>query len=78
MNSDGSNATQLTNAVSGDVFPNWSPDGRTIIYGHVPGNGPDRYPDLWTMDLHGKHQTQVTRTPLWESEPDWGTAQPVR
>jgi TolB protein len=68
---DGSGLTQLTKA-GRNIEPNWSPDGKQIVYGHQPGVGPDHFPDLWEMDASGKNPAPVVQTRLWESEPDWG------
>ena len=74
---DGSELTRLTKS-GRNIEPNWSPDGRQIIYGHQPGVGRNHFPDLWEMDANGKNKAPVVQTKLWESEPDWGTAPPTR
>lgn len=73
---DGSNLKQLTNR-GRNIEPNWSPDGKKIIYAHQPGTGAEGPPDLWVMDSTGKNTKTLTQTNQWESEPDWGTAKPV-
>jgi Tol biopolymer transport system component len=72
---DGSGLTQLTDA-GRNIEPNWSPNGKKIIYAHQPATGPGQ-PDLWSMDASGKSKHPLVQTKLWESEPDWGTAPPV-
>jgi Tol biopolymer transport system component len=72
---DGSDLTQLV-GVGTNIEPNWSPDGKKIIYGHEPGTGPAHLSDLWLMDANGKNNKPVVQTTLWESEPDWGIAPP--
>ncbi len=73
---DGSGLTRLTN-VGRNIEPNWSPDGKRIIYAHEPGAGSDHLPDLWVMDSTGTRKKALVQTDLWESEPDWGTATPI-
>jgi Tol biopolymer transport system component len=72
---DGAGLTQLTDA-GRNIEPNWSPNGKKIIYAHQPATGPGQ-PDLWSMDASGKNKNPLVQTKLWESEPDWGTAPPV-
>jgi Tol biopolymer transport system component len=76
VGADGSHVTRLTD-VGRNIEPTWSPDGKTIIFAHQPGVGSRRLPDLWTMGASGADKRAVVRTLLWESEPDWGTAQPL-
>ena len=73
---NGSGQTRLTNA-GRNIEPNWSPDGKTIVYAHQPGVGANQLPDLWVMDSTGKNEKALIQTKLWESEPDWGTAEPI-
>lgn len=70
---DGTEMKRLSNA-GWNIEPNWSPDGSKVVYAHEPGTGTDGLPDLWTMDVSGKHKAPVVQTGRWDSEPDWGTA----
>jgi Tol biopolymer transport system component len=72
---DGSGLTRLTDA-GRNIEPNWSPNGKKIIYAHQHATGPGQ-PDLWSMDASGKNKNPLVQTKLWESEPDSGTAPPV-
>ena len=74
---DGSGATKLTSA-GRNIEPNWSPDGAKIAYAHEPGRGALHLADLWEMDSTGANKHAIVQTKLWESEPDWGTAAPIR
>lgn len=74
---DGSQLTRLTSA-GRNIEPNWSPDGKRIVYAHQPGRGALHLADLWLMDASGRNKRAVVQSKLWESEPDWGTAAPVR
>jgi Tol biopolymer transport system component len=58
----------LKTKVDGFAFePNWSPDGKRIIFGVF---GPE-HPDLFTADPDGSHVSQVFDTPDFENGPDW-------
>jgi Tol biopolymer transport system component len=48
----------------------FSPDGRRIVYSR---SGLGGLPDIFTMRVDGTHVHQVTRMPLWQSAPDWGS-----
>ncbi len=54
MDSDGTDATQLTNAGDCELSPRWSPDGSQILYKSCP-----RPSDLWVMDADGTDQHVV-------------------
>jgi Tol biopolymer transport system component len=47
----------------------FSPDGRRVVYSRTGEAG---LPDLFTARIDGTDERQVTRTPLWDSAPDWG------
>jgi Tol biopolymer transport system component len=47
-----------------DPTSTWSPDGRFIAF--------TRDGDIWTVDLEGGAEQQVTDTPEYESSPAWG------
>jgi Tol biopolymer transport system component len=72
VNSDGSNATQLTNGDIGDVFPNWSPDGTrlTFTYGECSGSD-QQIPEIFTMDIASKVQTQLTNNNIVDATSAW-------
>ena len=58
----------LKTKVDGFAFePNWSPDGKRIIFGVF---GPAQ-PDLFTADPDGSHVSQVFDTADFENGPDW-------
>jgi Tol biopolymer transport system component len=48
----------------------FSPDGRRIVYAQTGQGG---VPDIFTMNRNGGGRRQLTRTPRWESAPDWGS-----
>ena len=47
----------------------FSPDGTAITLGM---SGVDGQADVWTIGIDGTGLAPVTRTPLWDSAPDWG------
>ena len=70
---DGTGRKQLTHFPSGTWVgrASFSPDGKAIVFGKGPEGGNI---DVFTMRLDGSHIQRVTRSPLWESAPDWGPA----
>lgn len=66
MNSDGTNAKNLTNHKASDVFPAWSPDGKQIAF----TSNRDGDLNIYVMDADGRNLKQVTtgkvnRAPTW-------------
>jgi TolB protein len=69
---DGSGLRQITH-VSADTMllsASFSPNGARIVFSQTGRSG---QPDIFTMRVDGSDVHQVTRTPLWESAPDWGS-----
>jgi TolB protein len=68
---DGSGLAQLTHVGGGTklLSASFSPDGTRIVFAMAPRG---RLPELYTMASDGSDVQQVTRTPKWESRPDWG------
>jgi Tol biopolymer transport system component len=52
-------------------YPAFSPDGRWIVFAK---SGKGGEPDIFVMRANGSGIRPVTRTPLWDSAPDWGNA----
>jgi TolB protein len=48
----------------------FSPDGRSIVFSKTGKAGT---PDLFTMRSDGSRIKPLTRTPVWDSAPDWGS-----
>lgn len=44
---DGSNVCQLTRGPGFKYDPDWSPDGRRLLYRYEPPSGLARYPKVW-------------------------------
>lgn len=70
---DGTGARVLTHFPSGThvTSGSFSPDGTSITFGKGPEGGNI---DVFTMSFDGSHITRLTRSPLWDSAPDWGPA----
>jgi Tol biopolymer transport system component len=68
MNTDGSDARQLTDASTDDYAPEVSPDGRHVIFGaHRNGF------QIWRMDVDGENPKQITfgtGSPTYSYSPD--------
>jgi TolB protein len=69
MDADGKNVTKLTDDGNpiGFGYPAWSPDGKTIAYGHGDGNGVDVY----TVGADGKDRKQLTKLGGVTTYPCW-------
>lgn len=59
--------TQLTKGEQQDYWPQWSPDGRRIVF-YVNKNG-NR--DIWMMDADGKNLRRLTDNPAQDVDPSW-------
>jgi TolB protein len=64
---DASSAQQLTDGPGYDFQPDWSPDGRFIVY--VSGSGEAL--ELWLLDLESGRTSQLTHTGSVNVEPRW-------
>ena len=78
MHTDGSHARQLTQkvlpATGEDTEPQWSPDGRRILFQrwNVRTAEPVDTVALWVLDLRSGHQRQITPSSLMAGDtPDW-------
>jgi len=57
MDADGTDQTRITNSVTHDGRPAWSPDGARIAFQRVCGT---RCQDIWVMNADGSGQTNLT------------------
>jgi Tol biopolymer transport system component len=68
MNSDGSNAMNLTKSAEHEHYPQVSPDGTKICYTVDAGEGRETIRSLWVMDSDGKNRKKLVeyaREPFW-------------
>jgi TolB protein len=70
---DGTGLNQITHVAAGTKVysSSFSPDGTSITLGM---SGVDGAADVYTMHLDGTAITPVTRTPQWDSAPDWAAS----
>jgi Tol biopolymer transport system component len=70
---DGSGLRQITHAAADDKVysASFSPDGKAVTFGMT---GVDEQADVWRIGVDGSGLAAVTRTPSWDSAPDWGPA----
>jgi Tol biopolymer transport system component len=66
MDADGSNQQQVTTALGADLYPEWSPDGRELIYGSCRNFF---YFNLYAYDTTTGTERQVTN---WFFYNEWG------
>jgi TolB protein len=68
MNLDGTGVTRLTNnGNADDVNPNWSPDGKRILYQSYQ----DGQAEIYTMNADGTGQIRLTNSSAYEGMPAW-------
>ena len=68
MNADGTQQIQLTNDLSNELDPSWSPDGTKIVF-ISDRNGPDF--DIYVMNADRSNVTQLTNDEANEFGPAW-------
>jgi Tol biopolymer transport system component len=67
IGADGTGLTNLTQTVSGESRPDWSPNGQQIAFAsNRSGNT-----DIWIMDADDSNVVQVTNHPSSDAAPDW-------
>jgi Tol biopolymer transport system component len=77
MNADGSTVQQLTTDPAYDQFPQWSPDGSTIVYDNsgakTKGGDPEFSPtaEIWTVDVNTRTKARLTRNGVPDYSPSY-------
>jgi len=70
MNADGSNLHRLSQSSYNELFPAWSPDGKTIVF--LSGGASKEVFGLSRMDIDGSNLTQLSKTlysmPTWSPD----------
>lgn len=74
MNSDGSGQTRLTNELTNDESPSWSPDGSKIVFrSDRERDCCDPSSQVWTMNGDGTNQTNVSNSGNGDYTASWAT-----
>ena len=68
MNADGSNAEQIITNLTGDFYPDWSPDGLSITFDALGANGNG---EVFSIPASGGTPTQLTNNPGGDCMPSW-------
>jgi TolB protein len=75
IHADGTDLDQLTHYHDLKLNPlssSFSPSGKRITFSRFPATGGENA-DVFTMNLHGAHLHNVTRSTIWDSATDWGS-----
>lgn len=67
MNADGSRPRRLTNSAESDLWPDWSPDGMSIVFmSRRDGNS-----EIYVMNADGSGQRRLTNNRAFDTNPSW-------
>ena len=67
MNVDGQNVRRLTLHPAEDAFPDWSPDGQSIVFvSKWEGNS-----DIYVINAAGENRRRLTKHPAADWSPAW-------
>jgi Tol biopolymer transport system component len=72
---DGTGLRQLTRLEGVNLTPDWSPDGKRIVFAssraHVRDRTREDFTDIWVMNADGSEPKRLTTTPLDHGNPRW-------
>ena len=71
MNDDGTNQINLTNNPALDWYPNWSPDGKRIIFGSYRDPRDNNDEEIYIMNADGSNVERLTDSPGWNGFASW-------
>ena len=72
INPDGSGLRNLTSDPGDDLFPDWSPDGKRIVYQHVRGTQPTTVSTIYVMNADGSGKRRLAGGLLLKAAfPSW-------
>ena len=69
MNADGSSQTRLTDNPAPDLYPSWSPNGRSLAF--ASGRDDPGIRSIYVMNADGSGQTRLTDNAAWDWAPSW-------
>ena len=70
MDADGGNQQRLTNNLTEDEYPSWSPDGKRIAF-MADRKGDVVNWDIYVMEADGGNQLNLTENRVYDSSPSW-------
>ncbi len=73
MNSDGSNQKQITHVKEGACQPDWSPDGKQLVFVSPCDGKKDQYPgsSLFIINADGTGKVALSDSTIGEFDPAW-------
>jgi RHS repeat-associated protein len=71
MNADGTGQTRLTNNLTNDESPRWSPDNSRLVFQSDRDNPFCGVADIYVMNADGSGQTRLTSNAADDSVPAW-------
>ncbi len=69
MPADGSQVRQVSDGLASALFPEWSPDGRRLVFEGTTAE--DTPGDLYVVNADGTGQHRITADPAQDAEPAW-------
>jgi TolB protein len=71
INADGSGLTAVTSGDLRDFAPDWSPDGTRLVFGRLLMTPPERFQDVWLLNLSDLSVLRLTTTSNSAFSPSW-------
>jgi Tol biopolymer transport system component len=71
LDAESGEAERLTESEADDRSPEWSPDGRQIVFVSDRSNPQEHENELYVMTAAGGDVHRITRNAVWDLEPAW-------
>jgi len=71
MNANGDSQIRLTTNKLGDGLPDWSPDGRKILFVRRLSAHAERSGEIYFINANGTGLTRLTHNGVAEASPTW-------